>query len=153
MKLVSNAGFTMVELAIVILIFGAVAAFGVPTLAGFNERNQLKAATLQVSAQLRLTRENAIATGSAQTMHFSAGFAGGDYHIHNGSVTEPKWSLPKKVTYYWGSGTEWQYQMRKDGRCYDPVTNTPLSGLVILQDSRGFRDTISVQASGLVLVK
>jgi hypothetical protein len=66
--------------------------------------------------------------------------------VHNGSSIEPKWSLPRKVTYYWGSGTEWQYEMTRDGRCKE-------SGLIILQDSRGNRDTISVQASGLVLTK
>ena len=146
MKAVNQAGFSLVELAIVILIFGATLAFSVPAINGFSKRHQLRGAIENISGQLRLARESAIATGNTQNMHFTADYSGCDYHIHNNGVVDPKWSLPKGVSYYWGTGTQNQYRLTKDGRSLD-------TGMIILQDTRGYRDTVSVLASGLVLIK
>jgi prepilin-type N-terminal cleavage/methylation domain-containing protein len=134
-------GFTLVEIAITLVIMGIVLAFAVPALQGLSTSHQLKGTAAAISGQLRLAREKAIATGTTQTIRFMAGFQSSDYHIWNGTVADPKWSLPNRISY--ATGTQSQFRMAPNGRCLD-------SGLIILQDARGVRDTVSVESSGLV---
>lgn len=136
-------GFTLVELAVTILVLGLLFAFSVPAYQNISASYQLKGATENIAAQLRLAREKAIATGVDQPMHFTPNYLDSDYHIHIGSFLPAKWKLPKGITYY-SIGVN--PTMKKDGRSLG-------SGMVILQDSRGNRDTVSVQLSGLVLTR
>ena len=131
---------------VVIVVMGLGLAISVPAYRNYRESTSLKNATENIAGQLRLAREKAVSTGSQETIHFSPGYAGADYHIHNNGVIGAKWKLPQGIQYYFGSGTWWMYRMTNDGRCAD-------SGLIILQDSRGRRDTVSVQISGLVLTQ
>jgi prepilin-type N-terminal cleavage/methylation domain-containing protein len=142
----SSRGFSLIELAITLVIFGMLLAFTVPAFRGYSSSYQLKTAGENIVGQLRLAREKAIATGTTQTMRFKAGFQSSDYHVWDGASASPKWSLPRGTTYLWGVGTDSVYSMTRDGRC-------STSGLIILQDSRGFRDTVSVQVSGLILAR
>jgi prepilin-type N-terminal cleavage/methylation domain-containing protein len=143
----SSSGFTLVEIAVTILIMGLLLALSVPTIQSLSGSYTLKGNSEAIAGQLRLAREKAIATGVDQPMHFNAGYMNSDYHIHYASGWIPaKWSLSKGITYYWGAGTMSAYTLQKDGR-------SDVSGMVILQDPRGNRDTISVQTSGLVLTK
>jgi prepilin-type N-terminal cleavage/methylation domain-containing protein len=143
-------GFTLVELAITILILGMVIAMGIPAIHNMSQTQMLQSDTENVAAQLRMMRQRAISIGSAQTMHFSTPFvyAGttSDYHIHNGTYVPAMWSFSKGITYYWGVGTSSVFVMNPDGTC-------STSSMVILQNTRGMRDTVSVQLSGLVLTK
>jgi len=139
-------GFTMVELAVTILVLGLLFAVSVPTIQTLSGSYQLKANTENIAAQLRMMREKAIATGSTQEIHFTYNFSNSDYHIHNGGYIPAKWNLTKGITYYWGGGTTSAFRMTPRGQ-------SQWSGLLILQDPRGNRDTVSVQVSGLVLTK
>jgi len=137
-------GFTLVEMAVVILIFGMLFAFSIPAFQRINASNQLKGATENLAAQLRLARSKAMSTGMDQPMHFTPNYLNSDYHIHYISGFIPaKWKLPRGITYF---SIGLNPTMKKDGR-------SDQSGLVILQDQRGNRDTVSVLTSGLVLVK
>lgn len=143
-----NRGFSMIELTFVILILGLAFAASIPAYNTFRKTHDLKGATQNVASQLRLMREKAIATGIPQEIHFTYNYVacgGCDYHIHNSGVIEAKWELPNGVSYYYGTGTQWQFRMTKAGRSLD-------SGMIVLQNDRGLRDTVLVQASGLVLV-
>ena len=147
----SSSGFTLIELAVVIVIFGVIAAFSVPAMTGMNRTQRLHSAVSDVAGQLRLAREIAIGTGRPQRMHFNENFSSGgrisDYHIHHiGGPVGTMWNLPRNVSYYWGAGTAPEYIFAVDGR-------SSVSGLVILQDTGGRRDTVSVQTSGLILTK
>ena len=160
MKPLSQRGFSLVELAIVMVIFGLVLAFSIPAYHSFSRGQQLHGATENIAAQMRMMREVAISSGTTQTMHFTYQYNPGggipisDYHIHTGGVMTPNsvWSLPRGITYYWGAGTVSAYDSWKDGRIYDAFGN-PLSGLVIVQDANSNYDTVSVLASGLILTK
>jgi prepilin-type N-terminal cleavage/methylation domain-containing protein len=147
-----SKGFSMVELAITLVVLGLILAFGIPMYQSYNTTQQLKGATENVAGQMRLLRETAIGTGQPQTMHFTSGFVfngtTSDYHIHNASVGAT-WRLPRGIIYFWGSGTASSYIFKSDGRL-DPTTP---SGIVILQDPKGNRDTVSVMSSGLILTK
>lgn len=146
----STRGFTLVELAITILVLGLLFAFTIPAYQNVSASYQLKGATETVAAQLRLAREKAISTGMDQPMHFVYqwtdplnGFVS-DYHIHYPTGFSPAaWRLPRGITYY---SVTVNPTMKRDGRA-------SASGDIILRDRRGYRDTVSVQMSGLVLTK
>lgn len=140
----STRGFSLIEMAIVILVFGMLFAFSIPAYQSLNGSNQLKGATENLAAQLRMARSKAMATGMEQPMHFTANYLNSDYHIHYPSGFIPaKWKFPRGITYY---SIGLNPTMKADGR-------SDQSGIVILQDQRGNRDTVSVLTSGLVLVK
>jgi prepilin-type N-terminal cleavage/methylation domain-containing protein len=142
-----SRGFSMVEMLITLLVLGLLLAFSIPAFQNISDSYRLHGATENIAAQLRLAREKAISTGATQTMLFTMNYPAGtpyDYHIHNGSVVGAAWALPKGVTYF-STPTD-TLTMLTDGRCKS-------SGLVVLRDQRGNRDTVSVQLSGLVLTK
>lgn len=146
MRMRSAQGFTLLELTMVVVVVGVVLAASIPSFSSYRRSYELRTATESIASQLRLTREKAMVSDSLQTMHFTLDYLNSDYHIHNGTVVSPKWSLPEGITYYWGAGTASVFRMTRAGRCMD-------SGFVIIQSSSGRRDTVSVLLSGLVLVK
>ena len=137
-------GFTLVEMAVTLLIFGLVLAFSVPALKSVSQTHQLHGSAENLAAQLRLARERAIATGQTQTMHFTTNYPPGstwDYHLHNGGVIGPGWDLPFGVSYF---SVTVNPTFQKDG-------SASSSGIVVLQNTHGERDTVTLQLSGLVL--
>jgi len=141
-------GFTLVEMAVVILIIGIIAAFSIPAFLKLNKSLQLKGSVQQVAGQLQLARQKAMATGVPQTMHLYAGTYGVDYHIHNpGLPPSGMWKFPRGVSYLWSTGTlsSQMVILKADGRA-------DRSGMVILQ-SGTLRDTVTVQLSGMVLLQ
>lgn len=142
----NQSGFTLIELMLVVIVLGTMIAMSVPTMKGFRQSYDLRSASENVAGQITLARQKAMATDSMQTIHFSLNYQSCDYHIHNGTELAPKWNLPNGITFYWGAGTENEFRMRSNGRCMD-------SGMVILEDPRGRRDTVSVLASGLILLR
>jgi prepilin-type N-terminal cleavage/methylation domain-containing protein len=144
-----SRGFTLVEMAVVLILFGIIAGFSLPAFLKLNRSLQLKGAVQNLAGQLQLARQKAMATGTPQMMHLYLGTYGVDYHIHNlGEGPTGMWKFPKDVTYLWSAGTlaSQQVQMNPDGRA-------DRSGMVILQTLGGLRDTINVQLSGLVLLQ
>jgi type IV fimbrial biogenesis protein FimT len=150
MNRLHERGFTLVELAVTVLVLGLLLAFSIPAFNSVSASYQLKGATQNIAAQLRLAREKAIATGTDQPMHFTynwAGCGGCDYHVHYpGGKIGAKFDLPGGVTYYSMTVGVLGPTMKKDGRA-------SASGNIILRNRSGTRDTVSVQMSGLVLAK
>lgn len=151
-KLHEARGFSLIEMSVVILLMGIIAAFSIPAYVKFNQSLQLKGAVANLAGQLQLARQKAMATGTPQIMHFNEGTYNYDYHIHNDPSGQPDagWKFPTNVTYVWSvgtlGGTPHQVTMGADGRASQ-------SGMVILQTLGGLQDTINVQLSGLVLVQ
>ena len=141
-------GFSLVEMAIVLTIFGLVLAFGVPAYQNYNRTLQLKGSTENLAGQFRLMRETAIGTNQNQIMHLNYQYLWNgqlsDYHVHNGVNPGALFSLAKGVSYYSFTTSIWQ--ANKDG-------TWSTSGTIVLQDSKGTRDTLSVLSSGLVLTQ
>lgn len=141
----SQRGFSLIELMIVITVLGLLLGFSIPSFHRLSTSYQLQSAADNIAGQLRLAREKAIATGVEQPFHL--GGAGGNlYWTAPASGTGASWKLPKGITYDWCSGTEDDYTLQTDGR-------SDRSGLIVLQDPNGGRDTVSVQLSGLVLTR
>ena len=144
----SDRGFTLIELAITILVMGIVLGFSIPAFTNLSASYQLRGAAEDVAGQLRLAREKAIATGVVQPMHLPATLTSGvyrTYHIHYPAGISTAWLLPNGIAFTSASVNTW-YRMQTDGRCDN-------SGLIVLTDRRGNRDTVSVQLSGLVLTR
>jgi prepilin-type N-terminal cleavage/methylation domain-containing protein len=145
MKPTHTRGFTLVEMAVAILVLGLLFAFSIPAYRNVSASYQLKGATENLAAQLRMAREKAIATGTGQPIHFTANWMNSDYHIHYPSGHYiPLGKFGRGITYY--SISLGSPVMQSDGRI-------STSGLVVLRDQRGYRDTVSVQMSGLILTK
>src|SRR5262245_61978110 len=142
----SERGFSLIEMVIVLLIMGLLIAMAVPFMTGFRSSHMVKIATENIAGQIRLARAKAIGTGMTQTLRFKANFQGSDYHVWTGSAVGGKWKLPQGIAYLWSAGTQDSFRLTQDGRCMD-------SGLIIVQDARGVRDTVSVQRSGLVTLE
>lgn len=137
-------GFSLIELLIVITIMGITLAMSVPAYHHYMESNALRWAARDVASEIQNLRARAMSTHVAQTLHFAIDSTGaGDYHVHNGSVAA-KFDLPRNITYASGSGTS--VVLGVDGRA---TTST----YIILKDNGGKRDTVSIELSGIVLVR
>ena len=143
------SGFTLIEIAVVILILGLIFGFSIPTFRSYRQSQMLEAATQNLVGQLRLGRQKAISMQHEQRLTFSVGTnrytvmdlstgqSFGPYDFPNGVVLEDASIVVGGVT---GS----TITALTDGRYSG-------SGEFILRDSKGVRDTVSVQASGLAL--
>jgi prepilin-type N-terminal cleavage/methylation domain-containing protein len=72
----TKAGFTLVEMMIVVALIGILAAVSSPIVNGFFLNLRAKAAARSVADALRLARTDAIRTGSPHIVFFSAAAAG-----------------------------------------------------------------------------
>ena len=101
-----SAGFTLVEIAVTILLLGMLFALAVPTVSQLSGSYHLKTASENLAGQIRLGRERAIATGVNQHFHFIT-ITNADYFIidHMTAVQTGNWKFPKGVTYFNGAGT------------------------------------------------
>lgn len=138
------AGFSLIELLIVVSIMGVLVTMSVPSYQRYLASNALHGSAREIASEIQQLRARAMATDAAQTIHFALDSTGArDFHVHNGSVTA-SWDLPRGITYASGSGSG--FTIGTDGRA-------STSTYVILRDARGQRDTVSIQLSGLVLVR
>jgi prepilin-type N-terminal cleavage/methylation domain-containing protein len=155
MNATGTRGFSLVEMAVALLILGMLVAFSVPAFQSVNQTNRLHGATENLAGNMRVLREKAIATGQTQTLHFTANYPPGttwDYHVHNGATTSPGWDFPNGVN-AWSIGLNPVFH--KDGRPRADTNpnSSPISGNIILRNDRGERDTVSVLSSGQILVR
>lgn len=137
-------GFSLIELMIVLVVLGLIIGYSIPSFNRFSSTLQLRGAGENIAGQLRLAREKAIATGVVQPVTFRYDYLGqSDYRTTPPVGVGGSWRLPRGITYAWGTGAESSYVFQKDGRCDH-------SGLIVLQNRFGQRDTVGVQLSGFI---
>lgn len=140
----NESGFSLMELLSVVAVMGVLFAMGVPAYQSWANSNALRGASQMVAGELQNLRTRAMATGQPQTVHFNYGYgSAGDFHIHNGAIGA-SWKLPKGIRYAHSGNLP--LQVTRDGRF-------STSAYLILKDRKDNRDTVSVQLSGLVLVR
>ena len=142
-------GYTLVEMAVVIVVLGITLAMSLPTFQNFNRAHQLSAGTQHVLGQLRLARQKAIGTKRGQRLTFAAG----NYTVQDlvtsqtfGPFTYPKGIALDGANLIEGGVTGASIAALTDGRFSG-------SGEIVLRDVKGSRDTVSVQVSGLALIR
>lgn len=139
-------GFTLIEMAVTLLIIGLIAAIGIPAYRGFGQTHRMRAAAESVAGQIRAARERAMATGTDQILCFELEARPAGDPVQAGTFGPP-WSLPRGVVYDESAADDLDsLWLRRDGRA------SP-AGTIVLVDSRGLRDTIRVLASGLVVTR
>ena len=142
----SARGITLIESVVAALVFGILMAFSIPAVSRLSESHRLKYAAESVAGELRLARERAIATGQLQQMNFTLDGSecnGCAYYIQSGVTVGKTWELPRGISY---QSIGVNPRMEPNGRSY-------AAGLIVLKDTRGLLDTVSVQLSGMVITK
>jgi prepilin-type N-terminal cleavage/methylation domain-containing protein len=141
-----DAGFSLIELVIVLTVTGLVLALSAVPFGAYMDDLALRGAVDNIAGRLLQARESAVGTRAAQVVKFEAGYLGTDYRLEIGGAIAGGWSLPRRVSYAWLPGTINTATMTADGRC-------SASGLVVLENTRGHRDTVSILSSGLILTQ
>jgi prepilin-type N-terminal cleavage/methylation domain-containing protein len=141
----ANHGFTLIELGVVIALIGLILAMAIPAIRHTTTGSTLGAAADGIAMQIALAREKAVDTGGDLIVRFALDSLNSDFHVREaGGGVSGKWSLPPGVVYE--SHSARGFTVTKDGRA------SP-AAYVILMDREGNKDTVSVQASGMVVTR
>jgi prepilin-type N-terminal cleavage/methylation domain-containing protein len=142
-------GYSLIEIAVVLVILGLLFGFSIPSFRAYRQSQMLEAASENLVGQLRIGRQKAISMQHEQRLTFSVGTnryavedlatgqSFGPFTFPNGIVLEDASIVVAGVT----------------GATITALTDGRFSGSgeFVLRDSKGVRDTVSVQASGLAL--
>ena len=130
------------------VVLGVIFGMGIPSFLSYRQSHQLEAARQGLAGQLRLGREKAIGMHHEQTLTFSTG--SNSYTVRDlvtnqtfGPFGFPKGLTLEQASLVVGGVTASAITALTDGRFSG-------SGDLVLRDRLGRRDTVSVQASGLV---
>ena len=138
----SNLGFSLIELMLVLVVFGIVLSFGLPSFWRYSQSQQLRGTSENLVQTLQLQRARAMATGQSVVINFNTAAPNGWTVMGQGRSNRKV--LPRGITY--ASAAPTTLTLSRDGR-----VNT--SGLVVLQGRNGVRDTVSIQVSGLAMIR
>lgn len=138
----TNQGFSLMELMIVLVVFGIVLSFGIPSFWRYSLTQQLRGTSENLVQTIQLQRSRAMATGQDVTINFNT--AAPNAWTVMGQGRSNRKLLPRGVTY--ASANPTTLTLTRDGQ-----VNT--SAVVILQGRTGLTDTVSIQVSGLTLIR
>jgi prepilin-type N-terminal cleavage/methylation domain-containing protein len=139
----TDHGFSLIELMVVLVVFGLVLSFGIPAYHGYSQDQQLHASAETVGRQVQLARMRAMSTGVTQTMNFDTLSTPNSLYILD-ATKSLKWSLPKGIKFATGGANS--FTLTNDGRASS-------SQYIVLKNLAARRDTVSVESSGLVLAR
>lgn len=135
-------GFSLIELMIVLVIFGMLVGLSVPNYQRYSQTQRLRGTSENLIQTIQLQRSRAMATGQSVRIDFDTAAPASWTSIAEGRSNRKM--LPNGVTYL--SANPNTILLTKEGRA-----NT--SALIVLQNTSGLSDTVSVQLSGLALIR
>lgn len=135
-------GFTLIETMVAVVVFGLLIGFSIPSYQTYALSQRLRGTSENLVQTINLQRSRAMATGQNVTINFNTGTPAG-WTVMSAN-RQNQMALPYGITYVSANPTS--LTLARDGT----VNN---SGLVIFQNRLGRQDTVSVQLSGLALVR
>ena len=138
----SIQGFSLVELMIVITIFGMLVGFGIPQYRRYAQTQALKGTAENLVQTIHLQRARAMSTGQNVVVNFNTAAPSDWTCMSQGFSYQAK--LPNGVQYE--SAVPTTLTLSRDGR-----VNT--SGTIVFVNRLGARDTVSIQISGMAMVR
>jgi prepilin-type N-terminal cleavage/methylation domain-containing protein len=135
-------GFSLIELMVTIVIFGLLIGFSVPSYQSYALTQKLRGTSENLVQTIQLQRSRAMATGQNVVVNFNTAAPAGWTVMSNGRSSHT--DLPLGVTY--ASASPGSLTLARDGR-------VSASALVVFQNRTGTRDTVSIQLSGLALIR
>jgi len=141
-----TSGFTLIESAFVMAIFGLLLGFSVPSFLSYRRSLMLQTSSQSLIGQIRLGQHRAIGLGNPQRLTFSTDDNScAIQDLVTGETLAP-YTLPRGISlesagFVEGGETGSTLTALIDGRFSG-------SGDLVLRDTKGRRDTISVLTSG-----
>jgi prepilin-type N-terminal cleavage/methylation domain-containing protein len=135
-------GFSLIELMVAIVVLGLLIGFSVPSYQTYALTQKLRGTSENLMQTINLQRSRAMATGQSVTINFNTGAPAG-WTVMSAS-RQNQTTLPNGITY--ASANPGSLTLTRDGQ----VNN---SGLVVFQNRTGTQDTVSIQLSGLTLIR
>jgi prepilin-type N-terminal cleavage/methylation domain-containing protein len=136
----TSSGFSLVELATVILLIGIILGFAIPAYSKYAQSVALKSTAGNIAGYMKLAREKAISSQTAVNVHLTPNFVNTDIHIHTAQGVQG-FKFPNGITFYTYTTSSWVFQ---------PNGRSTLSGVIAVRNRKGTIDTVSVQTSGMV---
>ena len=93
-----RAGFSLIELMVVVVIIAVAAAIAIPNMSGWFGKKDLDSISLQMFSDFQRARSEAITRGRTVTIQINK--AGGWYEIHDSTNSQivPQTSMPNNIT-------------------------------------------------------
>jgi prepilin-type N-terminal cleavage/methylation domain-containing protein len=98
----SNAGFSLIELTIVVALVGMLAMVGFPTMQDWLDRYRVRTSAEQLASMIQLQRMRAVSQNGDFSIEFDA--AAGSYQLYQGTAAtgtalNNAWQLPTGVDF------------------------------------------------------
>jgi len=135
-------GFSLVELMVTIVVFGMLIGFSIPSYQRYALTQKLRGTSENLVQTIQLQRSRAMATGQNVVINFNTAAPAGWTVMSQGRQNQME--LPNGVSY--ASANPGSLTLTRDGR-------VSASGLVVFQNRTGAQDTVSIQLSGLSLIR
>ena len=135
-------GFSLIELMVTVLVFGLLIGFSIPSYQSYALTQKLRGTSENLVQTIQLQRSRAMATGQNVVINFNTS-APAAWTVMSGTSWGRN-TLPRGITY--ASANPTSLTVDRFGRM-----NT--SGLVVFQNRTGTQDTVSIELSGLALIR
>lgn len=131
------AGFTLLEVAVVLLLLGLLAGMAAPDLAAVLTRSELDRATATVGDVLRTARSEAVRSGRSRTVGVADGgraFPGAGSEVQLPAAVRVHPAGRPEITFYpTGLSTGGRWRLRSRGGTEATVVVSPLAGTVTVK--------------------
>jgi len=138
----ANKGFSLVELVIVISIMGMLIGFGVPGYRRYSQTQSLRGSAENLVQTVHLQRSRAMSTGQDVVLNFNTSTPFGWTSVSQGKTNS--YLLPNGIQY--ASANPASLTLGRNGR-------VSTSGTVVFVNRLGTLDTVSIQISGMAMVR
>jgi prepilin-type N-terminal cleavage/methylation domain-containing protein len=138
----STRGFSLMELMIVLVVFGMVLGFGVPSYRRYSQTQALRGTAQNLVNTIQLQRARAMAEGQSVRIDFDTASPAGWTCLSAGRQNVSR--LPRGVRYL--SASPATITITRDGRLNS-------SGTVVFANDANVSDTVSIQLTGFAMVR